>query len=304
VDHPRNMGNRTGLGLYLCNKLVQRRLHGKLEIEGEQDAGTAVSFNAHFLPAWAGAGQEEAGQEAAGQEAGRPEGREQLEAKVLVVDDNQSTRTYLEGVLLSWQCSVKSVEDGVQALRELKMAQAKEADFDILLLDYHIPFTDALEVVTTIREDKAFSALLIILMICPSDSKHITALPSGVQRCIIKPIKKDSLLKCVKSLFEDRPLRSKLTWPRRFSQEKGLPLPNKLHILVAVDHVPTQHHIQRIIEAVGYTCTFPDCPQSLAIGHAVLAQCQLKRFDVIFMVRGPPMLSLFSSYPSFNLPPT
>ncbi len=55
---------------------------------------------------------------------------------MLVMHDSASVRSFIEGVLESKGCFVKTVPDGVHAIRELRIAAANELSYDIMILDY------------------------------------------------------------------------------------------------------------------------------------------------------------------------
>ena len=66
--------------------------------------------------------------------------------RILVADDDPSVRLILEGFLGKAGYSVESCEDGREALKRLGTS-----GYDLLILDYEMPFQTGIEVVRELR---------------------------------------------------------------------------------------------------------------------------------------------------------
>ncbi len=66
--------------------------------------------------------------------------------RILVADDDPSVRLLLDGFLGKIGYSVDSCEDGREALKRMK-----ESRYDLMILDYEMPFQTGIEVVRELR---------------------------------------------------------------------------------------------------------------------------------------------------------
>lgn len=84
--------------------------------------------------------------------------RKNLTTKVLVVDDSQTSNSYLCAFLRKFRFQVLSAFDGVEALDVL----AKNPDIKLVISDYMMPNMDGFELVKTIRQERALQDLVFI----------------------------------------------------------------------------------------------------------------------------------------------
>ena len=84
--------------------------------------------------------------------------RKNLTTKVLIVDDSQTSRSYLISFLKRFRFQVLSAEDGVQALGLLN----QHPDIKMVISDYMMPNMDGFELIKAIRQNKVFQDLVFI----------------------------------------------------------------------------------------------------------------------------------------------
>lgn len=85
------------------------------------------------------------------------------------------------------QCglAVDEAADGDEALGRLRQAPG----YDVVLLDLHMPGTDGLRVLATLRRDPHFAPLKVIIMTV--DARYLTmvdAAQTGGDRYVLKPV--------------------------------------------------------------------------------------------------------------------
>ena len=113
------------------------------------------------------------------------------EFKILVVDDEESTRIYLQRLLNKMKYVVITVTNGEQALYELT-----RQDFDCVFMDIQMPVLDGVETTKTIRASKLkFKNIPIIALTAyamKNDKEKFLA--AGMDDYLAKPVDKDELL--------------------------------------------------------------------------------------------------------------
>lgn len=101
--------------------------------------------------------------------------------KVLVVDDEDDVRLFLQDFLSERELDVDAAESGVQALEKLEKKQA-----DIVLLDVMMPGIDGLETLQQIK--KKWPNTIVIMITAIKDEVRIAkAKKLGAQNYIVKP---------------------------------------------------------------------------------------------------------------------
>ena len=118
--------------------------------------------------------------------------------RILVVDDNPQMRSLLRHMLKTEGYEVDEAGDGDQALEK-----ASEANPDLLITDIIMPGKEGFETIIDMRQ--AYPDLKIIAISggnvsSPQDYLKCAA-ELGADRSLVKPIKKEQLISCVKELL-------------------------------------------------------------------------------------------------------
>ncbi|MEZ4936761.1 MAG: response regulator transcription factor [Crocinitomicaceae bacterium] len=122
--------------------------------------------------------------------------------KILVVDDEEDIRTILEFNLKKEGYIVKTVENGVEALKKLKTFVP-----DLVILDVMMPEMDGIEVCREIRQSNDFKNLIVAFLTARTeDYSQIAGFDAGADAYIEKPIRPRLLLSRVKALLRRKDL--------------------------------------------------------------------------------------------------
>ncbi|WP_035259724.1 response regulator, partial [Agrobacterium tumefaciens] len=84
--------------------------------------------------------------------------------RVLVIDDNDVNRRILTEQLRSWGIDGHAVEDGPSGIAVLEEAASLGFSIDAIVLDYHMPVMNGLDVVERIRADARFDDIAIVFL--------------------------------------------------------------------------------------------------------------------------------------------
>ncbi|EON77912.1 hypothetical protein ADIS_1625 [Lunatimonas lonarensis] len=169
----------TGLGLTISNKLL-RMMGTELHLLSELGKGSTFFFDLNLET-----------------EEGEKLDLEDLSflENVLVVDDNVNNRLILREFLISKNIQVIEAQNGYEALEKLESFPA----FDLVLMDYNMPYMDGLETIKKIRESfpTHVSEIPVLLLHSSADDEfiHDACRKLRVAGKLAKPIKLTDLLK-------------------------------------------------------------------------------------------------------------
>ena len=173
----------TGLGLAICRRLASR-MNGEISVESEVGKGSAFKFEATFEIDNTSDANAIRMLHTTDKE---PPSNEQTAhpMKVLQVEDNETNRTVVERVLSRVGHTVISVENGEVALQAIQAG-----DFDVILMDRHMPVMDGLEATRRIREmDGPVASIPIIGITASASQDEIQAcIDAGMDDCLTKPV--------------------------------------------------------------------------------------------------------------------
>lgn len=129
----------TGLGLSISSKIITA-MGGKLKAQSEVGRGSSFSFSLDI--------------EIAGGEESEPEDRGHtflpeslVPLKILVVDDNKLNILIVQKYLELWGWGYETAYNGLEAVEKVQ-----DLDFDLILMDLHMPEMDGLKAVGIIRK--------------------------------------------------------------------------------------------------------------------------------------------------------
>lgn len=176
----------TGLGLTISNRLLKLG-ESSLKLESEPGKGSRFFFDLKLKVERNGFDDQP------------------LEdiRKVLVVDDNDNNRHILKRMLELKRIHVDEADSGLSALLMLQ----KDAEYDVIIMDYHMPIMDGIETIRKIKEivKKDISDQPIVMLYSSSDNEKLQAACDElkVQSRLVKPIKMQEMYHVLGQLKKD-----------------------------------------------------------------------------------------------------
>jgi len=203
----------TGLGLAISNKLLGL-MDSKLELNSTLGKGSEFYFEVWLRC-----------------ERGGPKEWENINwiKKVLIVDDNLNNRVILEQMLLLKDIHSTPAKNGFEALQIL----ASGEKFDLILMDYHMPYLDGIDTIRQIRDSFNDTLQPIVLLFSSSDDEKIIKACEEleVNSRLVKPVK-------ITDLYQTLSRMMLKEVPKFSHAEEVAPLltTKKLTVLVADDN--------------------------------------------------------------------
>jgi len=181
ADTTRKYGG-TGLGLAICKRLVDLQ-GGKISVVSEPDRGSVFTFSIEYsLPAT----------DAKVAVQGATDLMKGLTGKrILVAEDNKINFFVANKFLESWGVVVTHVENGSLALEEVK-----SQEFDLILMDLHMPVMDGIEATRHIRglSDGKISQIPIVALTAAVMSEAQDKIDNlAINDYVLKPFKPQDL---------------------------------------------------------------------------------------------------------------
>lgn len=213
----------TGLGLIISNSLAEK-MGSQITFESTYEVGSTFHFDIETNFEY-------------GDELAHTGSLKHIK-NALIIDDNLNNRTILEHTFNYWGIPTVSCQNGPEAI---KMASGSETEFDLIIVDYHMPYLNGIETIRTLRNilqknNSILNEPVILLHSSLDDSSvHKHAHESDINYLLTKPVKADELYNYLTNITAEHNQKPVHLLSKKQSYNLAISGTDPVKILVAED---------------------------------------------------------------------
>lgn len=267
----------TGLGLTISKRLVNM-MGGEIWVESEPDKGSEFLFTAAFGLA-------------------RKVVRRRLEPsvdlrgmRVLVVEDNASSREILQTLLESMSFEVSAAASAEEGIAEL-VNEANSHPYELVVMDWKMPGMEGIKACEVIKghPDIPKKPKVIIVTAYGREEVMQRSAKVGVDGFLLKPVGQSVLFDAIMVAFGKEVPGSERAAPIRGSVEEDLRKIAGARVLLAEDNEINQQVAQELLEKTGLIVSIANN------GQEAMQKVKAEIFDAVLMDIQMPLMSGFEA---------
>ena len=259
----------TGLGLAISKQLV-KMMGGEVGVESAEGQGSEFRFTVRL------------GKQPAGARTESPPPADLRGVRVLIVDDNATSREILTRRMTFWGMRPSEAEDGPGALQALYRALEESDPFRIAVIDMQMPGMDGETLGRTVQADGRLADTRMVMLTSlgsRGDARHFEEI--GFAAYAIKPIRPLELMGMLSLVLTERSgtePRPRAIATRHSARERlNLFAGRKARILLAEDNITNQQVALGILKKFGLRA------DAVADGAEAVKALETIPYDLVLM---------------------